>query len=63
MPRTGLMALLVISTALSGCGDAFQKPENTVDLNGPGATMLERQDDQGRTIPSPGAGQCRAVPD
>ncbi len=68
MPRTGLMALLVISTALSGCGDAFQKPENTVDLNGPGATMLERQDDQGRTIPSPGAlargnaARCRIEP-
>ncbi len=68
MSRRGIMALLMISTALCGCGDAFEKPENTVDLNGPEATMLERQDDHGRAVPAPGAlargnaARCRVTP-
>ncbi len=55
MTRTGLAALLLISAALAACGDGFSKPENTVDLNTAAATMLERQDDRGRTKPEPGA--------
>lgn len=55
MKRIGLLVLLLLSTALNGCGDGFSRPENTVDLNTADATMLERQDDHGRTRPPPGA--------
>jgi len=68
MKRAGTWGLLLLITVLPGCGDGFERPENTVDLNSPAATMLERQDDQGRTKPEPGsalfgnAQRCRDEP-
>ena len=68
MKRAGTWGLLLLITVLPGCGDGFERPENTVDLNSPAATMLERQDDHGRTKPEPGsalfgnAQRCRDEP-
>lgn len=65
---TRFLSLMLITTALAGCGDGFRKPDNTVDLNSNRATMLERQDDQGRAIPAPGevargnGARCRVEP-
>jgi protein involved in polysaccharide export with SLBB domain len=68
MKRTGVWGTILLAATLSGCGDGFERPENTVDLNAPAATMLERQDDHGRVRPEPGsalrgnAQRCRDEP-
>ena len=68
MKRTSLLGMLLLTTALTACGDGFSTPENTVDMNSAAATMLERQDDQGRAKPAPGsalrgnAARCRDEP-
>jgi protein involved in polysaccharide export with SLBB domain len=68
MKRSDACALLLVAFALSGCGNSFDRPDNTVDLNTPAASMLERQDDHGRVRPPPGAAlrgnaeRCRDEP-
>jgi polysaccharide biosynthesis/export protein len=44
MNHTRILGLFLISAALSGCGDIWQTPANTADMNGRAAYMLERQD-------------------
>lgn len=44
MRTTRLIAALLACTVLAGCGSAWDKPGNSVDLNGAAASMAERRD-------------------
>lgn len=49
------LCFLALPVFLGACGDGFRAPSNTVNLNGPAATMVERGADRGETVPAPGA--------